>query len=305
MKNKRTRNKKRKCISCGGPNLISANGKIVCEDCGVIQVENRIDHGPEWRSFDGQESSEIRVKMRRDPLRHDKGMYTYVGKDKKDARGKKFSAKRKKANRTIRRWQNIINTDNRTLQTGFYELKRISSQLYISNLIRNSAAEIFEEAVEKKLTKHYEIITNVAASLYLACQQFEQPRTFAEISKQSETDEKAIAAAYRLIKNSLKIKISSTSPLDLIPRFCSKLNLDQEVVNISIKMMKQIQDDKILLGKNPLGITAAIIYLSSNYCNIDLSQRKIGQILNITEPTIRNRVSDIKKLIPNFIEHLK
>ncbi|MBD3229714.1 MAG: hypothetical protein GF329_16150 [Candidatus Lokiarchaeota archaeon] len=303
MKDKRIKNKQRECISCGGTNLIFTNGQIVCSDCGIIQNGRLIDHGPEWRSFEGQKNNKVRVKMHRDTIRHDKGMYTYIGNDKKDAKGKSFSPKRRKANRSIRYWQKIMNTDNKTLQTGFQELKRLASQLHISKPIRNAAAKIFEDAVDNKLANHYSIIIIIAASLYIASRQYDKPRTFAEISKYSEANEKKIGAASRLIRNKLKLKISPTSPANLIPRFCSKLNLDEGVVNTSLKFIKRIEEHKIFLGKNPLGTVGAIIYLSSNQQNINLSPKKIAEILDITELTITDRVSDINKIIPDLIEY--
>jgi len=47
---------------------------------------------------------------------------------------------------------------------------------------------------------------------------------------------------------------------------------------------------KLTSGKNPLGIVAATIYISSKIIGEKITQRKLSEISRITQTTIRKRI---------------
>jgi len=44
------------CPECGGRTRVDA-AERVCTDCGLVVEADRIDHGPEWRSFDDDDTN--------------------------------------------------------------------------------------------------------------------------------------------------------------------------------------------------------------------------------------------------------
>jgi len=50
----RTESSANQCPECDG--RVTTNAvETVCEDCGLVIDEQRIDHGPEWRAYDDEE----------------------------------------------------------------------------------------------------------------------------------------------------------------------------------------------------------------------------------------------------------
>ncbi|WP_089649957.1 TFIIB-type zinc ribbon-containing protein [Halobacterium hubeiense] len=90
-----------KCPECDG-RIRADGGERTCEDCGLVVEERRIDHGPEWRTFEDDTESKSRVGAPRTTTRHDRGLSTNIGY-KHDAGGSQLSAaKRRRLHRQRR-----------------------------------------------------------------------------------------------------------------------------------------------------------------------------------------------------------
>ncbi len=64
------------CPECNGH--VTTNVKeTICEDCGLVIEEQRLDHGPEWRGFD--EDDRDRTGAPLTAARHDRGLSTEIG----------------------------------------------------------------------------------------------------------------------------------------------------------------------------------------------------------------------------------
>ena len=61
----------------------------MCEECGLVHLENHIDHGPEWRAFDAdQKKKRTRTGAPMTNMIHDKGLSTMIGWTNRDIFGK-------------------------------------------------------------------------------------------------------------------------------------------------------------------------------------------------------------------------
>jgi transcription initiation factor TFIIB len=64
------------CSECDG--RVTTNAvETVCEDCGLVIDEQRIDHGPEWRACDEDERERTGAPLT--AARHDRGLSTEIG----------------------------------------------------------------------------------------------------------------------------------------------------------------------------------------------------------------------------------
>ncbi|MFB6135123.1 MAG: TFIIB-type zinc ribbon-containing protein, partial [Halanaeroarchaeum sp.] len=71
----------RECPECGSENLVKSSDRaeLVCDDCGLVVEEEKIDPGPEWRAFNHQERQEkSRVGAPTTQTMHDKGLTTTI-----------------------------------------------------------------------------------------------------------------------------------------------------------------------------------------------------------------------------------
>ena len=49
----------RECPDCSSTGILDeAHAELICEDCGFVLDDQRIDHGPEWRVYTSQENGE-------------------------------------------------------------------------------------------------------------------------------------------------------------------------------------------------------------------------------------------------------
>ncbi|GAA5434826.1 hypothetical protein Hjap01_04318 [Haloarcula japonica] len=83
----RTETSANQCPECDG--RVTTNAvETVCEDCGLVIDEQRIDHGPEWRAYDDEERERTGAPLT--AARHDRGLSTEIGRGT-DAKGNELS----------------------------------------------------------------------------------------------------------------------------------------------------------------------------------------------------------------------
>ncbi|MFT4923140.1 MAG: transcription initiation factor TFIIB [Haloarculaceae archaeon] len=72
----RTESSANQCPECAG--RVTTNAvETVCEDCGLVIDEQRIDNGPEWRAYDEDERERTGAPLT--PACHDRGLSTEIG----------------------------------------------------------------------------------------------------------------------------------------------------------------------------------------------------------------------------------
>ena len=260
---------------------------------------NFIDRGPEWRAFDhDQRMKRARVGAPMTLTIHDKGLSTMIDWRNRDSYGRAISSKNRAQLYRLRKWQRRIRVSNateRNLAFALSELDRMASALGLSRNIRETAAVVYRDAVDKNLIRGRSIEGVASAALYAACRQCNVPRTLNEIAEVSRVSRKETGKAYRLISRELGLKFPPTSPIDYVPRFCSGLNLKGEVQSRTVEILRQAAERELTSGKGPTGVAAAAIYISAILSGERRTQREVAEVAGVTEVTIRNRYKELAK----------
>ena len=68
-----------------------------------------------------------------------------------------------------------------------------------------------------------------------------------------------------------------------------------------MKILKKAEDEKIIAGKDPMGLTASALYVASLETGENITQKILAEASGVTEVTIRNRSKNLKK----FISHIE
>lgn len=291
------------CPECGKDSLIedALRGEIVCRNCGLV-YSNIIDRQPEWRTFN---SDDVRKKVRVGaPMIYsipDKGLSTMIGIENTDASGKHITPQKKSELRRLRKKHIITKTDksvDRNLSYAMKELGKISAFMNLTKETKETAAQIYRKMVKKKFIRGRSIEAMLIASLYTAAKLNNQYRLLKSFLEHTDVDKKRIARCYRLIRDTIRINIKPTSPIEFIPRFCVKLNIP---VNLQLKISKilnLIRKYNFVNGKNPSGLTGAAIYIVATQNGRHRTQKEIAGVCGVTEATLRNGYHAI-------IKHLK
>ena len=288
----------RTCPECNSSSLRqSADGsEVSCEDCGLILEEETIDRGPEWRAFNASErDSKSRVGAPTTQTMHDKGLTTTIDWKNKDAYGRSLSSEKRSQMNRLRKWQERIRTKDageRNLQFALSETDRMASALGVPRSVREVASVLYRRALEEDLIRGRSIEGVATSTLYAACRMEGIPRSLDEVSAVSRVDRMEIGRTYRYISKELGLEMQPVDPKKYVPRFCSELELSEEVQNKANEIIDTTAEQGLLSGKSPTGYAAAAIYAAALLCNEKKTQNEVANVAQVTEVTIRNRYQE-------------
>ena len=290
---------KLRCPECGGTTFIRdyRRAELICANCGLVIQDKLIDSGPEWRAFDfEQHNNRARVGSPTTYMLHDKGLSTFIDWRNQDIYGNKFDSRKRAKIYKLRKWQRRIRISNaieRNLAYALSELERMASYLGLPQNIRETAAMIYRNAVERRLIRGRSIEGMTAAAIYAACRSSNVPRTLDEIASVSRVTKKEIGRSYRFIARELKITPPPTNPVYYVPRFIQQLSLPQNVQNLAIEILQKANTLGLTSGRGPHGVAAAAIYIASVLLNKRCTQRDVAEVARVTEVTVRNRYKEL------------
>jgi transcription initiation factor TFIIB len=118
-----------------------------------------------------------------------------------------------------------------------------------------------------------------------------------EVADTSRVDKKKLGQCYRLLLRSLEIRIPLSNPVDYISRFASELSLSSPVQLRSVELLNQSRERGLTIGRDPLGLAAAAIYVASIMMDERRTQREIAEVARVTEVTVRNRYKEIVRVL--------
>lgn len=292
-----TLTKNNNCIQCNNSNFVmdKIRGETVCGECGLVSKKDMLNQGPEWRAYSIEEyKNKKRTGTPISYSRYDKGLHTNMS-GFRDAAGTPLSSKTKRKMWRLRKWHSRLTKDskNSNLLQAMNKLQLLSEKLHVSNAIQEKAAVIYRKAFEKNLVKGRTISGLIAGSMYVACRFTKTPKTINDIVKASTLSRRHISMIYRLIILELNIKMPPHDPIAYISRVAEKTNIPGEIQGVAVRLLHEAKHQRITLGKDPLGLVAAILYIACQLKGESTTQKEIAQAAGVTEVTLRNRKKDL------------
>jgi transcription initiation factor TFIIB len=89
------------------------------------------------------------------------------------------------------------------------------------------------------------------------------------------------------------LKVPIHNPVANIPRFIANLGLGFEVEKITIKILDEYLKKHSLNGENPNGVCGGALYLASKFKRKRIGQKRIADVVGVTDSTLRARYYDI------------
>jgi len=289
------------CSTCGCNQTITdtESGEIICSKCGQVISDKIEEIRPEWRNFASSDgpNDKSRIGMSTSLARHDMGLSTMIGMTDRDASGQKIDAVMRSTMERLRtcdfRTKTHSPTD-RSLKQAFFQLGVLKDKLGLSDTVVEKTAYIYRKAQERGLVRGRTISGILAAAVYIACRELETPRTLKDIATDSNIKLHEVAKSYRLLYFELDLKIPIVDPLKCIARLANKSNLSEKTKRQASEIMNNVTKRGISAGKDPMGLAASVLYLSSFNTGENITQNNIAYAAGITEVTLRNRVKDLK-----------
>jgi transcription initiation factor TFIIB len=139
----------------------------------------------------------------------------------------------------------------------------------------------------------------VATAIYIACRETGAPRTLKDIAICTNMKRKDLARTYRLLVLELDLKIPMVDPIKCLVKVANRANLNEKITRKAISNMEVVIESGVSAGKDPMGLAAAVLYLSCNFAGENMTQADIADAAGVTEVTVRNRHKELKDQI-NF-----
>ncbi len=292
---------KRRCPRCGKKAILAdtESAELICGRCGYVISEGLEDSGPEWRSFPDDKTNRTRTGAGISLTIHDQGLATIISPINRDAIGKPLPYSMKKTFERLRVWDSRSQANepiDRNLRQALSELRTMKDKLVLPDPVVEKAAYIYRKALNKKLVRGRSITAVMAASLYAACRDTETPRTLNDITAAINIKRKDLSCCYRMLVKEFGLKMPVVDSVQCVARIASNVGLSEKTKRYAVKILKKAEQNGISAGKDPMGMAASALYISSLRMGENYRQRIIAQAAGVTEVTVRNRCRGLKLL---------
>ncbi len=287
------------CTVCYNKKTVTdeSTGEIICNNCGMV-LADYAEVSSQPRVFSKEEfESKNQTGAPTSLARHDMGLSTMISRFDRDASGRKLDANMRTVMDRLRTWDSrtqLSTPTDRNLMFASSELNKLKHKLALTDPIIEKAAYIYRKAQAKQLVRGRTKIALVAASVYAACREHSTQRTLKDIASVSSVKLKDLSRCYRLLIKELNLNPPVQDPIKLVTKIANPLNLDAKTVRDAVRILEKIKELGGAAGKDPMGLSGTVLYLSCLKNNINVSQKEIAESTGVTEVTIRNRAKEVR-----------
>lgn len=273
-----------RCAECDGP-LYADGDETLCRDCGLVADTDRIDRGPEWRSFPDGDTDPERTGAPLTAARHDRGLSTEIGhvSGLSETRRRQFVRLRRQHNRA-----RIRTKRERNQVYAFTEIRRITAEESLPTAVRDHACRLFRSAQREDLLQGRSLEGFAAACVYAACRIESLSRTREEIVSTAKASRDELAVAYDALNRDLGLPVGPTPPTEYLPRFATRLGVPSAVERRARDLARQTERRGLCNGRNPSGVAAACLYTAAKEAGFGLTQQDAAAVASVTPVTLRN-----------------
>lgn len=267
-------------------------GEKKCVFCGLVISNNCLDETSQGRSIydKEQESKRSRVGIPINIMTPDINFNVFVNpKEIKDP----------DLARAIR-WNNT-NVSRRSLYNARGELKKIASKFDLTTPILDSSMGLMRRAINSHMLKGRSVEGVAYACLYYSIRIFKHSLSFDKLIQDTQINPKKIKKYYKSLIIDFNLKSPPTDPYIYIARFISELKEDynfEKRVTMFVQSLEQVSN---IAGKDPKGVCCASIYIIGKSLGQHIRQKRLAELADVTEATIRARLKEIRNLDLTFI----
>ena len=276
----------------------SDRGEVFCGGCGLVLVQNLDDTSHENRSYSSEDfMKNARTGPATSLTMFDRGLSTVIGTNK-DSSGNSLSSKTKYEFNRLRTWdQRSKSRTTSSLSKAFTLLHGMKTKIGVSNNVVEDAAYIYRKAVNAKLTRGRTMSSLIAASLYASCRQNNTPRTLDDIAAAGNVERRILSRDLRTIIKKLGLSLNQYDTASFIVKISNNMNLSEKTKRDAFEILKKCKDEGITAGKHPVAQAAASLYIACIVNGEKISQKKFSNESGVSDVTIRNRATLIKKTL--------
>ena len=282
-------NTQSQCPECDG-HLRTHSRETVCEDCGLVVDEERIDRGPDWRMTTDDETSSKRVGSPLTVARHDRGLSGVIGRWT-DGNGNTLGGTKRRQLSRLRRQQkrsNFQSKADRNLAHGLGEIRRMTGALDFSTSVRDQACQLFRTAQNEDLLIGRSIEAVAAGCLYGVIRCNGLVRTVDEVATVARVPRDRVEHGYKTVNRELGLPTPPIQPSQHVSRFASKLHLTDCVRMEAEEIAHKAEDAGVTSGVCPTGFAAACLYAAAGANKRLVTQADVAEVADVSKVTVRS-----------------
>ncbi|HEX5519942.1 MAG TPA: TFIIB-type zinc ribbon-containing protein [Candidatus Nitrosocosmicus sp.] len=275
------------------------SGEVICTNCGSIINDRTPESQIQWTTSTVEErNSKSRTGAPISLAKHDRGLSTIIGKTNRDASGQQIDTAMRNRIVRWRAWdvRSQAHSTDRNFHTAFAQLDMMKSTLGFPESVTEKIAYLYRKIQDRGMVKGRTIKGVLAVASYIACRELEIPRTIKEIANITNVREKEISRIYRKVMVELDLKIPQVDLMRIIVKIANKCNISEKAKRHAMKIMNEIMKTGISVGKHPMGIAGAVIYMACKNYQEGVTQGQIAEVAGVTEVTIRHNLNSILKM---------
>jgi transcription initiation factor TFIIB len=86
-------------------------------------------------------------------------------------------------------------------------------------------------------------------------------------------------------------------PILCIPKIALRIQINEKLQQSAIHLLHQADEQKVIAGKDPMGLASAALYISCILDGVRKTQKEIAVASGVTEVTVRNRYEGLRKVL--------
>jgi len=296
------------CLECESTDIVVVNGEVTCRTCGSIN-HTVIDANAEWRFYgsdDSKYSDPTRCGLPTNELLPQSSLGSTIGFKP----GESFEMRKI---RNYHLW-NAMPYRERALYNVFESIQIRAVNNGIPLCIIDEAKNLYKKISDIQINRGSNRHGIIASCIYKACILQGSPRSAKEIATIFKLNTRHMTKGCKKFdeimnmnnSNSFIVCTPSTNSGDFIQRFCSKLGLGDNVIEICKYVCEKVDEyDNFADNSGPPAIAACSIYLVCTLLNIGVTKKDISESCGITEVTINKPYKLLLKyhvhLLPKYI----
>ena len=296
------------CHLCKCILMIMEDGFPTCtnSECGVI-YKDTLDYSPEWRFYGVEDKNSVDQTRCGNPINPLLVESSYGCKVLSTA---KSSYEMKKIKKWTE-WQSMPHKE-KSLYDEFQFITIMAQNAGIPKIFIDDAMIIHKDISEQKMFRGLNRDGIKSASIYISCRLNGCPRTAHEIAEIFHLDKTSTTTGCSMAVNILhniersvdpeqQTDLCTTTPSSFIERYCSKLNVNHELILLSKFIANKIEENSIIMDNTPHAIAAGIVYFISQVFSLNISKTDIKSICGVSEVTINKCYKKMETIRGNLI----
>jgi len=294
-----------RCGVCSGSLVFDADtGEKICNRCGIVMPSPMAEISGKSNSLLRNIEHHSMPEIHTNHMMYDVSLPSFIGEKNIDANGKRIDRFHTDKMRRLDRRTISNDPKIRNLNKAVREIRRITEILGMKSLIAERAAYIYKKAFGQGLIRGRSISGIAAASIYVACKELDIPRSIDEIENLiGGINKKNVLRYYKLLLKQMNLSVGLPSPIAHLSRIAKRAGLGGKTERRALEMLSKVGADSTLVGKKPISIAAAVLYLASLQTREHTTQLRIAIASDLTTITIRKRCVEITHILEKIKPH--